>query len=58
MVFFSQKKNQSINNKDIQGTGVTIAKIAVMTNIFNNNNNFQESSNVNESESRGTGRSK
>src|SRR3954451_4941812 len=53
--FFFSEKDQSINNKDIQGTGVTIAKIAVMTNIFNNNNNnnnFQESSNVNESESR------
>ena len=51
--FFFSEKNQLINSKDIQGTGVTIAKIIVMTNIFNNNNNnFQESSNINESESR------
>ena len=50
--FFFSEKDQLINNKDIQGTGVTIAKIIVMTNIFNNNNNFQESSNINESESR------
>ncbi len=53
--FFFSEKDQSINSKDIQGTGVTIAKIVVMTNIFNNNNNknnFQESSNINESESR------
>src|SRR3954451_20174140 len=54
--FFFSGKDQSINSKDIQGTGVTIAKIAVMTNIINdddddNNNNIQESSNINESES-------
>src|SRR3954467_4150460 len=49
--FFFSEKDQSINSKDIQGTGVTIAKIVVMTNIINNNNNnFQESSNINESE--------
>ena len=53
--FFFSEKDQPINSKDIQGTGVTIAKIVVMTNIINNNNNknnFQESSNINESESR------
>jgi len=53
--FFFSEKDQSINSKDMQGTGVTIAKIVIMTNIINNNNNnnnIQESSNINESESR------
>src|SRR3954451_842514 len=54
--FFFSEKDQLRNSKDMQGTGVTIAKIAVMTNIINdddddNNNNIQESSNINESES-------
>src|SRR3954471_8795878 len=45
--FFFSEKDHLNNNKDIQGTAVTIAKIVVMTNIFNNNNNnnnnnFQE----------------